>query len=214
MTTGGTLSFPDLTVPDPTYILPVVAAAATMGSARTLDVPTVEGGHAKNVATALTVLTVFIVPFLPSALCLYIAANGIFRMLQQFAIRAPSIRKMAGLPERKLNIEHTPSLRDTVAKYQKEFSDKWRDEKLRAQAFEAAQSRGKSGDILRDQFAHSPAVPTKGRKPAKSYKRPIVVYEDEVADVIRKEKEYLASQQNPAMMHEPERKRRGKRASA
>jgi len=174
----------------------------------------VEGGHAKNVATALTVLTVFIVPFLPSALCLYIAANGIFRMLQQFAIRAPSMRKMAGLPERKLNIENAPSLRDTVAKYKKEFSDKWRDEKLRAQAFEAAQSRGKSGDILRDQFAHSPAVPTKGRKPAKSYKRPIVVYEDEVADVIRKEKEYLASQQNPAMMHEPERKRRGKRASA
>lgn len=135
-------------------------------------------------------------------------------MLQQFAMRVPSMRKMAGLPERKLNIENTPSLRDTVAKYKKEFSDKWRDEKLRAQAFEAAQSAGKSGDMLRDQFARSPAVPAKGRKPAKPYKRPIVVYEDEVVDVIRKEKEHLASQQNPGVMYEPERKRGGKRASA
>jgi YidC/Oxa1 family membrane protein insertase len=34
MATGGILTFPDLTVPDPTYILPAVAVVATIGSAR------------------------------------------------------------------------------------------------------------------------------------------------------------------------------------
>lgn len=34
MTTGGMLTFSDLTVADPTYILPVVALIATVGSAR------------------------------------------------------------------------------------------------------------------------------------------------------------------------------------
>lgn len=34
MTVGGALTFHDLTVPDPIYILPVVAVVATMGSAR------------------------------------------------------------------------------------------------------------------------------------------------------------------------------------
>lgn len=128
-------------------------------------------------------------------------------MLQQFAMRVPAIRKMAGLPERKLNIENTPSLRDTVAKYRKEFSDKWNDERLRARAFEAAQSRG---DVLRDQFVHTPARTAKGRKAAKPYRRPIVVYEDEVANVVKKEKEYIASQRNAGLMYE---KGRGKRAN-
>jgi hypothetical protein len=134
-------------------------------------------------------------------------------MLQQLTMRLPAIRKMAGLPQRKMIVENAPSLRDTIAKYKKEFSDKWHDEKLRTQAFEAAQSRSNSSDTLRSQC--TPVGTTvEGRKAAKSYKRPIVVYEDEVANVLRKESEHLASQRSAGLMYEPERKRTGKRASA
>ena len=135
-------------------------------------------------------------------------------MLQQLAMRVTAIRRMAGLPEHKLTVENAPSLGDTITKYKKEFSDRWHDENLRARAFEAAQSRNNSGDALRGQSVQTAVGGAKGRKVAKPYKRPIVVYEDDVPNVLKKESRHLASQRSAGLTYEPERKSTRKRANA
>lgn len=130
-------------------------------------------------------------------------------------MRVPAIREMAGLPERKPSMDSSPSFRDTINKYKKEFADRWDDEQRRAKTFEATQSRNSGGDSLRESFARTPVggVMAKKAGAVKAYKRPIVVYEDQVSDVVRREQEFTSSRQSgPAF--EPERKSRGKRASA
>lgn len=146
------------------------------------------------------------------ALGLYIAANGILRTAQQFAMRLPAVREMSGLPERKAVLEKTPSFKDTYNKYKKEFAEKWNDEKIREKAFQnsrVARAAASSPNALREQF-----VAAGSKKGPKAYKRPVVVYEDQVADVVKKENEFYASQQYAGAMYEPEKRRKGKRASA
>lgn len=148
-------------------------------------------------------------------LCLYIAANGSLRILQQFSMRVPSIRAMAGLPERNLPIQHSPSFRDTINKYKKEFADRWESEKERAVAFETTRTRNSSTDSLRKSFARSPIGGATARKAGapRPYKRPIVVYEDEVSSVVKKEKALVGSRRGGPVF-EPEQKSKGKRANA
>ncbi|KAF8312348.1 hypothetical protein DL93DRAFT_2229076 [Clavulina sp. PMI_390] len=211
--TGGLWTWTDLTAPDPTYILPAVALAATIGAARTMDVATNEAGHARNVATALSGIIVFILPFLPSAMTLYIAANGTLRVLQQYLLRFPSVRTLVGLPARSTPMEgQSASFKETFNKYKKEFNDRWDENHIREQKFNRAARWGNTNiasDALRESVVASSisasAVPKSGAKPrggagkikakrapgiGASHQRPIVVYEDQVGEILRQEKEF------------------------
>lgn len=128
-------------------------------------------------------------------------------------MRVPSIRAMAGLPERKLGAETpAPSWRDTINKYKKEFTERWEDEQIRAKTFEAARSKSSSGGVdagLRASFAGGKTGSGAAGAGKRVYKRPIVVYEDEVASVVRKENEFAKSQRGSIAL-EPERRRRAR----
>ena len=102
---GGTLWFTDLTVPDPTYGLPILAGATFL---LTVELGAADGmqGQAestmrtmKNVMRALSVLIVPLTVNLPASVFMYWSASNMFSLTQTLLLKHPRIRKVLGVPD-------------------------------------------------------------------------------------------------------------------
>ncbi|KAF9512845.1 hypothetical protein BS47DRAFT_1344957 [Hydnum rufescens UP504] len=123
MTSGGALWFPDLTIADPYYILPVASSAAMwiMIDTSQKDAPqTASTGHVNNFFRVLSLISVPFIAFLPSGLLIYFSTNGAFMLLQALVFRIPSIRVWAGLPPvSKVAHVKGPTIRESIKAFRK-----------------------------------------------------------------------------------------------
>ena len=104
LASGGMFWFPDLTVPDPLYILPVVSgmtffAVIELGKEQMMAQNPAQGQTFLNVFRAMSVLMIpFIINFEACMLC-YWTSNNLLTMGQTALLRTPSVRKALGIWE-------------------------------------------------------------------------------------------------------------------
>ncbi|KAG8908229.1 Mitochondrial inner membrane protein oxa1 [Tulasnella sp. 403] len=116
---GGLSWFADLTVADPTYILPVLSTAAIVSMIKlsSADTPkTPETAHMGNVFTILSVFSVPIVAQLPAGVMVYFIGNGTLQAIQAAVFRIPAVRAWTDIrpPPSRDNEVPSPSLIDTL----------------------------------------------------------------------------------------------------
>lgn len=97
---GGAYFFQDLTVPDTTYVMPVVCAAAFLA---TIEMggemgETDQGKKMKNVFRGMAFLMIPITISFPCSVLCYWCTNNTFSLAQSTLFRQAGFRKMTGLP--------------------------------------------------------------------------------------------------------------------
>lgn len=110
--TGGVAWFPDLTVADPYYVLPIASSAMTLlvletgaetGTSAMNQTP--QARMVKNVLRGVTVLAAWFISNFPAALLVYWTTTNTFSLCQLMALRTRFLKRLLKLPER---IEHPP----------------------------------------------------------------------------------------------------------
>lgn len=137
---GGIFWFPDLTSPDPLYILPV-ASAATFIATIELSKNTIESTSSASQATIMTNvfrgLGIIMIPLtasFPSAVLSYWVMNNLYSMLQSLAFQQKPIRKALGIWEPPKKIAGAPEpkgIQETISDMIKSRSEKGSDEEKR-----------------------------------------------------------------------------------
>ncbi|CAF0720283.1 unnamed protein product [Rotaria sp. Silwood1] len=161
---GGVLWFPDLTVADPYYILPVFTAF-TMFITMELGIETGMrtanlGPIGRNALRVIPFLSLFFTVHFSSALTLYWATSNVISLVQSVVLRQPSIRKALRLPA------PPPKKIDTKIKKKKGLAglrENYRNSKLLAEV----EKRKQLGDDIFRRAGISSAVPTYKYDPTK-----------------------------------------------
>ncbi|CAF1360777.1 unnamed protein product [Adineta steineri] len=161
---GGMLWFPDLTVPDPYYILPVFTAC-TMFLTMELGIETGMrtanlGPIGRNALRVIPFLSLIFTINFSSALTLYWATSNVISLAQSVVLRQPSIRRALRLP--------APPPKRTEPKIKKKkgiagFRENYRNSKLLAEV----EKRKQLGDDIFRRAGISSAVPTYKYDPTK-----------------------------------------------
>ncbi|CAF2306685.1 unnamed protein product [Rotaria sp. Silwood2] len=161
---GGVLWFPDLTVADPYYILPVFTAV-TMFVTMELGIETGMrtanlGPIGRNALRVIPFLSLFFTVHFSSALTLYWATSNVISLVQSVVLRQPSIRQKLHLPA------PPPKRVDTKIKKKKGLAglrENYRNSKLLAEV----EKRKQLGDDIFRRAGISSAVPTYKYDPTK-----------------------------------------------
>lgn len=114
---GGLSWVPDLTVADPTYMLPLAATALIniQLSLASRDMVSAYAGLITNGLRVLSTLGFFIVSSLPAGVCVYLVSSSVCMMLQTLSFRFPPIRKALGIPPHNPQTAPKPqSMRESV----------------------------------------------------------------------------------------------------
>jgi len=137
LSTGGIAWFPDLTSPDPLYILPV-ASAATFIATIELSKQTIESTSSASQATLMTnvfrglgVLMIPLTVSFPSAVLSYWVTNNLFSMFQSLAFQQKSIRKVLGIwdpPKKVAGAPEPKGIQETITDMVKSRSEKGSEE--------------------------------------------------------------------------------------
>ncbi|EGO60972.1 mitochondrial export translocase Oxa1 [Neurospora tetrasperma FGSC 2508] len=99
--TGGTLWFPDLTVADPYFALPIASACLFVASMRK-PIPYMAPQQArmmKSMGLVLVPVSIFATAWLPAALQWYFLVSAIGQYFQASIFHLPAFRRWVGLPE-------------------------------------------------------------------------------------------------------------------
>ncbi|EJD43552.1 hypothetical protein AURDEDRAFT_104628 [Auricularia subglabra TFB-10046 SS5] len=113
---GGIAWFTDLTVADPTYILPALSVGGflLMSQMSKKDMPrNPQFPHASNWIQLVIFGSIIFLARLPAGMTLQMATNAGLSLLQQMAFRVPSIRARLGIPPLIPQPPH-PSMLDTL----------------------------------------------------------------------------------------------------
>lgn len=99
----GMLWFPDLTVPDATWVLPVLLGVVNLLNIEmhTLTTKQVTKFH-KGVTFVMRVLSLFMVPVgavVPSCMCYYWVCSSLIGLGQNFLFKMPSVRRLLRVPQ-------------------------------------------------------------------------------------------------------------------
>jgi YidC/Oxa1 family membrane protein insertase len=105
MATGGILWFTDLTVPDPTYILPLVCGVSFLttieaGKEQMIDSNAQYGPVMVNAFRAMAVVMIPVMTTFPAAMLCYWVPNNLFTLLQSVALRNGFVKKQLGIWDR------------------------------------------------------------------------------------------------------------------
>ncbi|CAG8117985.1 unnamed protein product [Penicillium salamii] len=103
----------DLTVADPTFILPAVAAGMLVLTLKrggeTGAMPMMDSSAGKSIMYGLPAISFTFMSFMPSALQLYFVASGVFGLTQTHIINSPTFRKWANMTIAKKPVVDGPS---------------------------------------------------------------------------------------------------------
>ncbi|KAH6912045.1 inner membrane protein OXA1L [Coprinopsis sp. MPI-PUGE-AT-0042] len=119
----------DLTVADPTYILPAVFCAVVntqiiVGS-KEMDTSTPSQGHLMNVFRALSFVGAGFMSQFPAGLFVGLITTSGLTVAQSLAMRAPALRRMVGIPQIDPKAQgKLPSFMDSIKYLQKMIADK------------------------------------------------------------------------------------------
>jgi len=111
--TGGIFWFTDLTVPDPTYILPMVCglsfiATVEAGKDQMLDSNPQHGAMIVNAFRAMAVVMVPVITTFPTAMLCYWVPNNFITMVQSISLRNAWVKQQFGIWDRPKGIPTTP----------------------------------------------------------------------------------------------------------
>uniref|UniRef100_A0A3B4B3K4 Membrane insertase YidC/Oxa/ALB C-terminal domain-containing protein n=1 Tax=Periophthalmus magnuspinnatus TaxID=409849 RepID=A0A3B4B3K4_9GOBI len=161
MQTGGMLWFPDLTIADPYYILPI-AVTGTMFLILELGAESgVDNPNLKAMKTVFRIMPLIILPLtinFPTAVFTYWMTSNCFSLGQVALLRHPFVRKKLKIPER---IQHPPSALPQNEGFIQSMKKGWKNAQL-AQQLEERERRIKNHlDLaakgpLRQTFTHNP----------------------------------------------------------
>lgn len=103
--TGGLLWFTDLTVPDPTYVLPIICglsflATIEAGKEQMIDASPQSGPLMVNAFRALAFVAVPVMTTFPSAMLCYWVPNNFFTLTQSVILRQPWVKQQLGIWDR------------------------------------------------------------------------------------------------------------------
>ncbi|KAJ5322603.1 hypothetical protein N7452_010892 [Penicillium brevicompactum] len=135
----------DLTVSDPTFLLPAAAAGMLVLTLKrggeTGAMPIMDSSTGKSIMYGLPAVSFAFMAFMPSALQLYFVASGLFGLTQTHLINSPKFRTWAGLTIPKKVVANGPSesvkniqskaLRVTLERIEKEKAAKKKAEEQR-----------------------------------------------------------------------------------
>ncbi|KAG7342397.1 60Kd inner membrane domain containing protein [Nitzschia inconspicua] len=105
MSTGGLFWFTDLTIPDPTYILPLACgisffATIEAGKDQMLDSNPDYGPAIVNAFRAMSLVMVPVITTFPSAMLCYWVPNNFITLIQSVALRNDFVKKQLGIWDR------------------------------------------------------------------------------------------------------------------
>ncbi|KAL3943984.1 MAG: hypothetical protein SGBAC_001937 [Bacillariaceae sp.] len=105
MSTGGILWFTDLTVPDPTYVLPLICGVSFLttieaGKDQMIDSNPQYGPVMVNAFRAMAVVMVPVITTFPAAMLCYWVPNNFFTLVQSVTLRNEFVRKQLGIWDR------------------------------------------------------------------------------------------------------------------
>jgi YidC/Oxa1 family membrane protein insertase len=114
MSTGGILWFTDLTVPDPTYILPLACgisffATIEAGKDQMIDSNPDYGPTIVNAFRALSLVMIPVITTFPSAMLCYWVPNNFITLVQSVALRNAWVKQQLGIWDRPKPIPGTAS---------------------------------------------------------------------------------------------------------
>jgi YidC/Oxa1 family membrane protein insertase len=101
---GGALWFTDLTIPDPTYALPLLASATFLLTVEAGAADGMEGqGDAmkskmKNIMRAVAVIVVPFSGSMPASVFMYWTASNFFSLAQTLVLKLPGVKPALGIP--------------------------------------------------------------------------------------------------------------------
>ncbi|XP_007662256.1 mitochondrial inner membrane protein OXA1L [Ornithorhynchus anatinus] len=173
MQSGGLLWFPDLTVADPFYALPLLVTAS-MWAVLELGAETgVNNANLRVMKTVIRVMPLVVLPFtihFPTAVFTYWLSSNLFSLAQVAFLRVPAVRTRLGIPAR---LVHDPAQLPPQEGLIKSIKTGWKN----AQAAHKMQERERrmqnhlelaAKGPLRQTFAHNPLLqPGKEKPPSK-----------------------------------------------
>ncbi|KAG8875599.1 Mitochondrial inner membrane protein oxa1 [Tulasnella sp. 331] len=126
MKTGGLAWFTDLTMSDPTYVMPIISTAAFIAMLKLASAETPKAQETKHITNAFVLISLVGMPImaqLPTGLMLYFVCNGALMGLQAAILRIPAVKRWANIrpPPPTSEIILAPSMKETVLAGYKKF---------------------------------------------------------------------------------------------
>ncbi|XP_006037156.2 mitochondrial inner membrane protein OXA1L-like, partial [Alligator sinensis] len=126
MQSGGLAWFPDLTAPDPFYILPLTVTGSSLlmvqlGAESGVDIP-----HLKIIKTVFRVIPLVILPLtitFPTAMITYWLTSNVLALVQVGLLRIPAVRTRLHIPER---VKHKRELFPNNEGFFQNLTDEWK----------------------------------------------------------------------------------------
>ncbi|KAM9202942.1 mitochondrial inner membrane protein OXA1L isoform 1-T1 [Dugong dugon] len=169
--TGGLWWFQDLTVSDPTYVLPLVVTA-TMWAVLELGAETgVQSSDLQWMRNVIRVMPLAVLPLtihFPSAVFMYWLSSNMFSLGQVACLRIPAVRTVLKIPQR---VVHDPDKLAPQEGFVKSFKRGWRNAEIAHQMEERGRRMQNHLQLaargpLRQTFAHNPLLqPGKNHPP-------------------------------------------------
>ncbi|KAG8593263.1 hypothetical protein GDO81_000774 [Engystomops pustulosus] len=120
---GGALWFPDLTMPDSTWILPVFLGSINlllveMFALRSMELSRFQK-YLTNFVRGISILMIPIAASVPSSMALYWASSSLVGLVHNLFLRSPAVRRLFRIPHTKSDSDtpYTDLLAAFVAKY-------------------------------------------------------------------------------------------------
>lgn len=101
MKTGGLLWFPDLTIHDPYYLLPVLTSATFLLNVE-LGADGIPQQQQKQMRLTFRIMAAGMIPltlYFPSGIFVYWLTSNLFSLAQFSILRQPAVRRLVGIPE-------------------------------------------------------------------------------------------------------------------
>ncbi|KAI3658599.1 hypothetical protein MP638_006270 [Amoeboaphelidium occidentale] len=115
MKTGGALWFNDLTIADPTYVLPLTTAALFLITLET-GADFGQSQQSQQMKRIFRIMTITSVPFMaqfPAALCVYWTSNSVISLISSFALRRIFAESKTGTVVKGKSVLSAPKAQDS-----------------------------------------------------------------------------------------------------
>ncbi|XP_037358923.1 mitochondrial inner membrane protein OXA1L isoform X1 [Talpa occidentalis] len=169
--TGGLLWFQDLTLSDPTYILPLVVTATMWGVLELGAETGMQSSDIQWMRNFIRVMPLAVLPItihFPTAVFVYWLSSNVFSLAQVTCLRIPAVRTVLKIPQR---VVHDPSKLLPRESFIKSFKTGWKNAEVAHRLREREQRLQNHLDLaargpLRQTFTHNPLLqPEKNHPP-------------------------------------------------
>ncbi|XP_045864264.1 mitochondrial inner membrane protein OXA1L [Meles meles] len=161
--TGGLLWFQDLTLSDPTYILPLVVTATMWGVLELGAETGVQSSDLQLMRNVFRVMPLAVLPItihFPTAVFMYWLSSNMFSLVQVACLRIPAVRTILKIPQR---VVHDSSKLPPREGFIKSFKRGWKNAELAHQLQERERRMQNHLELaargpLRQTFTHNPLL--------------------------------------------------------